>query len=338
MIVLAGLNHKTAPVKFREALAGVGALKALEKFRTQGDGERVVLSTCNRFELYTVDSDEEKALERLTEFMKEICGKSLEGVHYRRAGLEAVRHLFTVAAGLDSLVVGESEILGQVKEAYETSRKLGFTGKIFNVLFQRALFVGKLVRSETGISTGQTSVASVAVQLAQRIFGSLSDSKVLILGAGKMAELSARHLLNEKVKKLWVANRTWGKGVALAEPFNAEPIRWQNFPQAMEEADVVIASTGSEKPVLTVELVRSVLSARRGRSLFLIDIAMPRDVEEGVHRLEHVYLYTLEDLRGIVDENVSRRKSEFERARGLVEQEVRKFCSDKMNGMVSALA
>ncbi|MBI4050897.1 MAG: glutamyl-tRNA reductase [Elusimicrobia bacterium] len=346
-IVLAGLSHKSASVALREALAAVGVPTVLERLAAEGWEEMVVLSTCNRFELYTstlaLPSGEDPAgtrnsvqgaatyndvetMRQLLEFMENLCGQSLGQVVYQKSGQEAIHHLFSVSAGLDSLVVGEAEILGQVKQAYEISRQMGRTGKSLNTLFQRALYVGKLVRSHTGISTGQTSVASVAVQLAQKIFGSLSESQVLILGAGKMAELSAKHLLSGNVKRLLVSNRTREKGVALAQKFDAEAVRWEAFPQLLEQVDIVIASTGSARPILTSQLLGPVLSSRRGRSLFLIDIAMPRDVEESVCRLEHVYLYTLEDLKEIVEENVSKRREEFAGARVLVEEELLKFC------------
>jgi len=239
----------------------------------------------------------------------------------------AVSHLFSVAAGLDSLVLGENEILGQVKTAYETAFAAGATGKLTNILFQRALFVGKKVRGETGISAGQLSVSSVAVALAERIFGSLKESSVLMLGAGQMALRAARHLLSAKVARLHIANRTFARGRELAGQFQAEAVRWEDFPRLLRSVDVVLTSTGATEPVLTRAMASSAMAARRGRSLFLIDIAMPRDVEDAAGDLDHVYLYTLKDLQGIVDENMGQRRQEISAAQALVGRVTEEFAS-----------
>jgi glutamyl-tRNA reductase len=238
-----------------------------------------------------------------------------------------VLHLFEVASGLDSLVVGETEILGQVKNAYEAAKAIGMTGKFKNVLFQRAIHVGKRVRSETAIAVGQTSVASAAVQLAERIFGELSESEVMILGSGAMAELTARHLMARKVAKLSIANRTREKAEALAGRFRGRAIAWEQFPEVLAHADIVIASTGSPVPIVTRDLLVKAQRLRAGRSLFLIDIAMPRDVEDEAHGLAHVYLYRLKDLETIVSENLKGRAAEVERARALVRRKAEEFCA-----------
>jgi glutamyl-tRNA reductase len=197
-----------------------------------------------------------------------------------REDAEAVRHLFSVAAGLDSLVIGESEILGQVKTAYEQAKSCGLTGKRLNVLFQRALYVGKKVRSETGIASGSMSVPSVAVQLAETIFGKLEGKSALVLGAGAMAELAAKHLVARGIESLRVANRTWQRAYALAARFQGDTCPWEDFPTALIHADVVISSTGAPQAVITRPMVVEAMEHRAGRSLFLIDIAMPRDIEQ----------------------------------------------------------
>lgn len=309
---LVGLSHKSAPVSARERLAVLSLPRLYARLKEEGCREAVALSTCNRFELYL--SGASFAPERGLAVLEELTQTALKEHAYARAGAEAVVHLFSVASGLDSLVVGETEILGQVKAAYEGARLEGMTGKPFNVLFQRALFAGKKVRTETAIAVGQTSTASVAVQLAEAVFGDLRQSEVLLLGAGAMAELSARHLLSRKVKGLSISNRTPSRAAELAARMKARAVAWEEFPAALARADVVISSTGSPEPVLKAALVEAALRERAGRSLFIIDIAMPRDAEEGIHGLDGAYLYRLEDLERIVADNLASREGEVARA------------------------
>ncbi len=317
-LVLVGVSHKNAPVGVRECLALLPARLVLDRLREQGCAEAVVLSTCNRFEIYAF-AEPGKRRDALwaTAFLESVSGVGVSAYAYAHTGAKAVSHLFEVAAGLDSLVVGETEILGQVKSAYEGAREAGMTGKHANVLFQRALYVGKKVRNDTAIAVGQTSVASVAVQLAETIFGRLNESAVLVLGAGTMAELTARHLMSKKVAKLTIANRTFERAAGLAGKLKAEALEWGKFPEALERVDVVVASTGADKAVVTREMVANAVKSRGGRSLFIIDIAMPRDVEDGVHELEHVYVYRLDDLESIVADNLKNRGGEVEKARAL---------------------
>jgi glutamyl-tRNA reductase len=310
-LLLVGVSYKNGALAEREVLAALPPQRVHEALRAEGVKEAVVLSTCNRFEIYLVDERDEDWANGV---FKQVAGTDLKESLYFRRDAAAVEHLFSVAAGLDSLVVGESEILGQVKSAYEQAKAASMTGKRTNVLFQRALYTGKKVRNDTSIAVGPTSVAAVAVQLAESIFGPLQKSEVLILGAGAMAELTARHLLSKKVAKLTIANRTWERGKALADGLGASAVAWPEFERALTEADIVIASTGSDKPVLRREAVAAAMESRGGRSLFLIDIAMPRDVEETVHGLEHVYLYRLEDLETIVAGNLAGRGGEVARA------------------------
>jgi len=228
--------------------------------------------------------------------------------------------------------LGETEILGQVKTSYENARDGGTTKKRLNVLFQRALFVGKSVRHRTNISMGQVSVASVAVELAKRIFGRLSERTVLVLGAGAMAEKTARHLQAAKAARICLANRTWAKAAALAEKLTAEAVPWDGFPKRIEDADIVVASTGSLEPVLTLEMAERAAAVRGGRPLFIIDIAMPRDVAAGVHSIDGVYVYDLQDLKAIVDENFSRRSAEIKAAETILSAE-----SSKLGRWLAAL-
>jgi len=326
MLIFAGLNHKSGPVEIRERLAIPGLSAARERLVAAGFREAVVLSTCNRFEVYAaVEGPVESSLEKLGESLDDISGLDASA-HVRRGwGADAVGHLFMVAAGLDSLVVGESEILGQVKQAYEAAKAAGATGKLTNVLFQRALFVGKLVRERTGIGFGQTSAASVAVELAQRIFGRLHGREALILGAGAMAEAAARHLLSAGAGRIRIANRTWERALSLSTVLGAVPVAWEDFPKQLALADIVIASTGSSEPILARAAVERAMSERRGRALFIIDIAMPRDVCEDAAGLEGVYLYSLSDLEEIVAENVARRRGELDAGREIVRLQAREF-------------
>lgn len=314
-------SHRASASAAREALAAVPAEAALAELRRRGVPEAVVLSTCNRYELYAVGAGPQALLEALSD----LAGAALEEPADRREGLEAARHLFAVASGLDSLVVGEGEILGQVKSAYETAKSAGMTGKRLNVLFQRALYVGKKARTETGISAGSSSVPSVAVQLAESIFGRLAGKSAAILGAGAMAELAAKHLVCRGVGRLAVANRTWERAYALAARFQGEAVRWDGIPGVLAEADVVIASTGAPSAVITRAMVEEAARRRGGRSLFLIDIAMPRDVEESVHALDGVFLYRLEDLESIVARNMAQRAGEVAAARRIVEAKAEEF-------------
>ncbi|MBI5242338.1 MAG: glutamyl-tRNA reductase [Elusimicrobia bacterium] len=352
MLILAGVNHKSSTIEVRERLAALGLSAARKRLAASGFQEAVILGTCNRFEVYAAapfgngrtspsgDGASQSAaapagepvhpaLGRLTALFDDFSGLPASASAYRSWGANAAYHLFTVASGLDSLIVGETEILGQVKGAYEAARDAGATGKLTNILFQRALFVGKLVRERTRIALGQTSAASVAVELAQRIFGRLRGREVLILGAGRMAEKAARHLVEAKVRRIHIANRTWEKSQALACALStsseAFPVRWEDFPGLLAQVDVVIASTGSPAPVLDRAAVEKAGLKRQGRPLFLIDIAMPRDVSEDVAGLDEVYLYSLADLESLVAGNIAKRRGEMEAAREIVRLEAQGF-------------
>jgi glutamyl-tRNA reductase len=312
-------SHRAAPVRARESLARLRADEVLEAMRSAGCAQAVVLSTCNRFELYLWPIGPRLSASAVLSSLERLAGAPLAEGMALRTGQAVVEHLFSVAAGLDSLVVGETEILGQVKNAYETALAAGMTGKRLNVLFQRALYVGKRVRRETSIAAGQTSVSSVAVQLAAAIFGDLSPCSVLVLGAGRMAEQACRHFIGRGIRELVIVNRTLERAERLAAQSGPARVRpWSDMPEALRAADVVLSSTGADRPVLTREVVARAAEGRRGRSLFVIDIAMPRDVEEAVHGLDGVYVYRLEDLERIVAENLRSREGELGRARAFV--------------------
>ncbi len=322
-LVTVGLSHKTAPVELRERLTIPsaqlgGALDRL--FNSKELQEAVIVSTCNRLEIYArPQSDRQRAILSLRQFfisMYEHPGLDDSLYHYEADA--AVKHLFRVAAGLDSMVVGETEILGQVKSAYQFSQAHGTTGKITNVLFQRALFVGKQVRTKTLISEGSSSVGSIAVQLAEKIFGPLNKHRILLLGAGEMAEITARHLLSQKAGEIVILNRTLDRAELLAHQLNGVAGSMDALQSELLKADIVVCSTSAEKPLLTTDMVETIMKERRGRSLYFIDIAVPRNVAPGVNEIDNVYLYNIDHLKNLVEENMSRRQSQVERAEELV--------------------
>lgn len=322
-LIVCGISHKTAPVELREKLAvptdRVGDL--LLKLKTHADlSEAVILSTCNRFEVYArPQSNSTSSQSRLAQILCDVYGSQDVGasLYQHESGL-AVRHLFRVASGLESLVIGESEVLGQVKSAYQFAHQQGATGKVTNVLFQRALFVGKAVRTQTSISEGASSIGSIAVQLAEKIFGKLNQHRVLLLGAGEMAEITARHLLSQKAGSICILNRTKSKADALAKNFNGESGSLEQLQSELHRADIVVCSTSAEKPLIVKSLVEPLMHERRSRSLYFIDIAVPRNVEPGVHEIENVYVYNIDDLQSIVDENMGQRKKEISQAESMV--------------------
>jgi glutamyl-tRNA reductase len=329
---LVGLSHKTAPVEWREKLAIPEArvVPFLKSVIGSAVSEVVVLSTCNRVELYAVGREDappylRQALTTLEGNVPLPEGDIRPSAFYSYSDGEAVGHLFRVAAGLDSLVVGESEILGQMKRAYETARLAGTTGKLTNVIFQRALYLGKLIRTSTALTEGPTSVAGLAVTLAGRIFGNLEESRVLIVGAGKMAELSARYFLSQKISTLTVINRTFEKAEELARRFEGRAAPFERLPHELTCADIVISSAGSSEPILSSPTVARVMKERRNRSLFLIDIAVPRSIDAAVHRLDNVYLYNIDDLESLVAQSLVSRRSEIEKAEALVDEKRREF-------------
>ena len=325
-----GLSHHTAPVELRESVdfARAGVDSALSALASSGIGaEAVVLSTCNRAEIYAVGEGEETvaALGRFfSEYHRVPHAQVAEHLYVRRGG-DVARHLFRVAAGLDSLVVGEPQILGQVKTAYATATELNATGALTNRLFHSAFNVGKRVRSETGLGEGAVSVSYAAIALARKIFGDLTGLNVLILGAGEMAELTGVHLQAQQVRQITIASRTLAAAEQLAVPLGGHAVAWTKLDDALAAADIVVTATGATEPVLTRARVEEAMRPRRNRALFLIDIALPRDVEASVGDLDEVFLYNLDDLQAIVRENLARRTAELAAAEAIVDEEVTRF-------------
>ena len=329
-LVAVGVSHRTAPVELRECVdfAKNGVDAALAALAKRGAArEAVVLSTCNRAEIYAV-ADAEAAADAFGRFISEYHGLAHEIVAphlFVQRGADVANHLFRVAAGLDSLVVGEPQILGQVKEAFAAASALKYTGALTNRLFTTAFTVGKRVRSETGLGEGAVSVSFAAISLARKIFGDLTGLDVLILGAGEMAELTGVHLQAQHVRQLTIASRTLTAAEALARRLNGRALPWSSLGDALAAADIVVTATGATEPVLTGARVEDAMRPRRSRPLFVIDIAVPRDVEGAVGDLDQVFLYNIDDLRSIVQENLARRTAELQRAEQIVREEVERF-------------
>lgn len=331
-IALLGMNHKTAPVEIREQLALVcrSETHPLQHLpRLESVQEMFVLSTCNRVEiLFTCH-----ALDRAVQEVKGLIAahlnhpgtSNLDPHLYCHRNMDAVGHLFRVASSLDSMVVGEPQILGQIKSAYREATEYRTVGVVLNRLLHKAFSVAKRVRSQTRIGSLAVSISYAAVELARKIFGELQDKKVLLIGAGEMAELAAEHLRGQGVRQMIVANRTLERALELARRFRAETISFTHCLDALTNVDIVLTSTGSPEPILSYQDVKSRMRGRRNRSLFFIDIAVPRDVEPRVNEIDNVYLYDIDDLKGIVDLNREERRREAERAEHIIAEETVKF-------------
>lgn len=324
-----GLNHTTAPVHIRERVTfGPDiVVAALRNLRDQaGVRECVILSTCNRTEIYC-NADSESG-ERLREWIGGFHGLQLSDISpylYQHADRDAITHLFSVACGLDSLVLGEPQILGQVKAAYQIATDAGHTGKILGRLFQHAFGTAKQVRTDTAIGDSPVSVAFAAVSLARQIFSDLADQTALLIGAGETVELAARHLSQHGIGKIIVANRTVSRARELAQQFGGYAVSLTEIPGHLAEADIVIASTASPLPVLGKGTVESALKRRRYRPIFMVDIAVPRDIEPEVADLRDVYLYTVDDLDEVIQENLKSRQEAAEQAREIIEFQTTEF-------------
>jgi glutamyl-tRNA reductase len=326
-----GVSHKTAPLDLRERLSltegsAVGALRELTA--SEGIHEAAAISTCNRTELYLVVSDtveaESTALGVLTR-QAEIPPTDLLGHLYSRRGVEAADHLFRVTAGLDSMIVGEAEIQGQVKRAYELALVEGATGPILNRLFRGALAAGGRVREETQIGEKGLSIPSVAVELARRTLGDLAERRVLVVGAGETAELVARALVARGVATVFVANRHYDRAIGLAQRFDGEAVRFEELPAQLEEADIVVTATNSPHHIIERDGLAQVMSTREGRPLLLVDIAVPRDIEPACRELGGVSLHDIDDVQQIAERNASGRQAEARRAEPIIAAELNRF-------------
>lgn len=347
-IVLVGLNHRTAPVEVRERVSFTAeqARRAAEELRARGIlEETLVLSTCNRSEVYGVPPESShECAPGLSTFLSEfhsVRADILSVSLYHHYDHEAVRHLFRVAAGLDSMLLGEAEILGQVREAYRFAHEQGATGPVLNRLFQGALEVGKRVRTETELGTRPMSVASAGVKLAERIFGKLGERRALVLGAGTISEQVVSQLRDRGIAQLHVMNRSRDRADELAKQFGGKVVGWGEWETALQSPDVVVSSVSSDEPVLRRDIVERAMAARGNRALFLMDLGVPRNIDPRVGELYNVYVYNTDDLTEIVQQNRNARESEIPRAQGIVDEHVTKFlswqASVELVGLVDAL-
>ncbi len=330
-ILVIGLNHKTAPVEIREQLAfsDEETAQALEMLHKEADiRELALLSTCNRVELIMAAKNSVKAVETAKTLMarlKNIPIVKFDQTLYIFKGDDAVRHIFRVASSLDSLVVGEPQILGQIKDAYRIAIEMKTGGVILNRLLHRTFFIAKRVRTETGIGDHAVSVSYAAIELGRKIFGNLEGKKALLIGAGEMAELAVEHLLRHKTGELYVVNRTFERGVNLARRFNARAMRFEELPDCLKMVDIIISSTGSPDFIIRRDQMKKIMRIRKNRPLFFIDIAIPRDIDPQINHLSNVYVYDIDDLKGVIDENIEDRKKEALKAERMIDEAVIHF-------------
>ncbi|MCU1272832.1 MAG: glutamyl-tRNA reductase [Bryobacterales bacterium] len=330
-LLVTGVSHKTAPVEVRERLAFAEiALPAALRDLASRDGvsEAMVLSTCNRVEIVLTADDAVDPLATVNSFLHDSRGVALEALgpcFYHHEGKDAIHHLFRVAASLDSMVVGEPQILGQLKAAYANAKANDCLNGLLENVITHAFSVAKRVRSETGIGQMAVSISYAAVELARKIFGSLNGRTVIIVGSGKMSELAARHLRRSGASHIFVTNRTYERAQELAVLFQGTPIEYNRFLGILPEVDILIASSAAPHHILNKEEMQRVISARRNKPMFLIDIAVPRNIEPSVNEIDNVFLYDIDDLQEVVNANLRERIKEAERAEELVVQEVERM-------------
>jgi len=330
-VFVAGLNHKTADVDTREKFTfnGPRLEEGLIRFKELPDvQEAVILSTCNRVELYANVRDTAKASESIRTFLSQfhnINRGSLDNALYIYDDINAVRHIFRVASSLDSMVVGEPQILGQLKDAFELALRKKTTGILLNRLMKKAISVAKRVRTETRIAENAVSISFAAVELARKIFTDLPKKVSMLVGAGEMAELAARHLIGSGVKEIIIANRTYDRGCELAKEFNGKPVKFDEFIHELVRTDIVICSTGASNYVLMKSQMQKAMKERKQKPVFIIDISVPRNIDPEINDLDNVYLYNIDDLQGVVDANMFERQKEAEKAEKIIEEEIETF-------------
>jgi len=330
-IILLGLNHETAPVELRECIAfsedeSANALESLIKEPVIS--EVLLFSTCNRVEVLLVSDNIDLAVATAKKYISEfnkIPVTEFENALYIHVGDAAVRHVFRVAASLDSMIVGEPQILGQIKGAYRTATEKKASGVILNRLLHRTFFVAKRIRTETGIGDHAVSISYAAIELGRKIFGSLTGKKVLLIGAGEMAELAVEHLIRHQAGQILVANRTFERAVELAGQFNGSAIKFEELIPSLEDVDIIISSTGSPDFILKRQQLKGMMRKRRNRPLFFIDIAMPRDIDPEINRLTNTYVYDIDNLKGIIEDNIEDRQREAVKGERIVDEAVLKF-------------
>ena len=335
-IIVVGVSHKKTPLEVRERLSfneqqlreGLAHLKC-----NDGVAERFILSTCNRVEVYAVVSQASEGFRQVQQFLinhgsrygKGNAPEAMIQNLYLYANHEAIRHAFRVSTGLDSMVIGEPQILGQVKEALEIALQQKSTGVVLNKLFKKSISVAKRVRTETGIAENAVSISFAAVELAKKIFGKLEGKEVLLVGTGEMAELALKHLLSAGVKNLMITTRTYHHAVELARQFSGIPIHLEDFPREIARADIVLCSTGASHHVIRYDHVERAVRRRMNRPIFLIDISVPRNIDPKINQIDNVYLYDIDDLQSVVESNLRGRQREALKAEGIIDEETTAF-------------
>lgn len=330
-IIVVGLSHHTAPVEIRErvAFAPTAMSKPLHQLLAlPAVTEGVIVSTCNRVELYATSRDAEAGIAQLRRFLADyhqIPLEELEKHLYDYRGEDAIRHVFRVASSLDSMVIGEPQILGQIKTAYGYAAEFKTVGLILNRFLHKAFSVAKRVRTETEIASNAVSVSFAAVELARKIFGTLNDKTVLLIGAGEMCELAARHFLNNGVAQVMVTNRTFERAEKLAAEFKGKAVPFDDFPLHLHKVDIILTSTGAPNFILGHKKVEEVIRQRKYQPMFFIDIAVPRDIDPKVNDIDNCYLYDVDDLQGVVQSNLKERHKEAKKAEAIIDQEIGQF-------------
>ncbi|WP_020677228.1 glutamyl-tRNA reductase [Geopsychrobacter electrodiphilus] len=330
-ILVMGLSHKTAPVEIREkvAFAPNGMAEPLRQMLALDSiNEAIIVSTCNRVELYATSRDPERGIAQLQHFLAEYHNLPFDELveHlYDKQGEEAIRHVLRVSASLDSMVIGEPQILGQIKTAYGYASEFKTAGLILNRFMHKAFSVAKRVRTETAIASNAVSIPFAAVELARKIFDRLEDKTVMLIGAGEMCELAAKHFINNGVAEVLVTNRTFARAEKLATEFKGRAVAFENFQDQLHQADIVLSSTGASGYVLEAKKLAKVIKLRRNKPMFLIDIAVPRDIEPGCNKIDNIYLYDVDDLQGVVQANLKERKKEADKAEAIINEEIIQF-------------
>lgn len=330
-IVIVGLSHKTAPVEIREKVAfPPTAMEAplQQMLELPSVTEAVIVSTCNRVELYAISRQPDAAIIEMKQFLADyhdLKRETLEVHLYASAGTEAIQHVLRVASSLDSMMIGEPQILGQIKTAYAYACEYKSIGLILNRFLRKAFSVAKRVRNETAIASNAVSVSFAAVELARKIFDSLENKTVMLIGAGEMCELAAKHFVNNGVSKVLVTNRTFSRAEKLAEEFGGTAVSFDNFREQLHRVDIVLSSTGAPDYVLSAKKLKEVCKERRYKPMFLIDIAVPRDIDPAANKLDSIYLYDVDDLQGVVQANLKERQKEAAKAELIITAEVSQF-------------
>lgn len=331
-IIVVGLNHRTTPIEIREkfSISDAQIREALIRLKSyHGIDEGLILSTCNRVEVCAVVQQLQTGFQRIKEFFEDyhtgLSSEEWNASLYLYSADEAIRHVFRVASSLDSMVIGEPQILGQLKEAFNIAMHQKATGVILNKVFRKAISVAKRVRTETKIAENAVSVSFAAVELAKKVFGRLEGKEALLVGAGEMAELAVRHLLDNGVRKVMITTRNFDNAIELAKRFDGIPLRLEEFPRYLAEADILICSTGASHYVISEEHIAKAIQRRMNRPIFLIDISVPRNIDPHVNRIDNVFLYDIDDLQLIVDANLEGRQKEALKAEGIVSEELQGF-------------